>query len=128
MSFIAAVIDFIIHLDSYLTLLVQSFGMWTYLFLFLIIAAETGLVFFPFLPGDSLLFATGILASLGSMNVILLFFVFSAAAIIGDSVNYSIGRYFGERMFHEKSRFLKKEYLDKTHEFFRKHGRKTIVL
>src|SRR3990167_5489080 len=92
-------IDFILHLDKYLSLIIQQFGIWTYLILFLIIFAETGLVVTPFLPGDSLLFAAGTFAAIGSLNVFWLFFLLSCAAIIGDSLNYSIGKYLGQKIF-----------------------------
>jgi membrane-associated protein len=102
---------------------------WTYLILFLIIFAETGFVVTPFLPGDSLIFAAGALAaSLGVLNPWLLFGLLTVAAILGDSVNYAIGHAIGPRVFREDVRFLKREYLDRTHEFYEKHGGKTIIL
>lgn len=129
MAFFGNIIDFILHLDKYLSLLIQNFGIGTYLILFLIVFAETGLVVTPFLPGDSLLFAAGTFASLGTLNVWWLFFSLSAAAILGDSLNYAIGKYMGPKVFkEEKARFLKKEYLDRTHKFYEKYGSKTIVL
>ena len=120
-------IDFILHFDKYLGLFVQDYGILTYLILFLIIFFETGLVITPFLPGDSLLFVAGTFAAQGTLNVLVLFFVLSIAAILGDSLNYWIGNYFGEKVF-SKSRFFKKEYLEKTKSFYHKHGSKTIVL
>lgn len=129
MAFFNNIIDFILHLDKYLSLLIQNFGIGTYLILFLIVFAETGLVVTPFLPGDSLLFAAGTFASIGALNVWWLFFLLSAAAITGDSLNYAIGKYMGPKVFRQKNaRFLKKEYLDKTHNFYEKYGSKTIVL
>lgn len=129
MAFFNNIIDFILHLDKYLSLLIQNFGIGTYLILFLIVFAETGLVVTPFLPGDSLLFAAGTFASIGALNVWWLFFLLSAAAITGDSLNYAIGKYMGPKVFRQKNaRFLKKEYLDKTHDFYEKYGSKTIVL
>ncbi|MBI2107914.1 DedA family protein [Candidatus Woesearchaeota archaeon] len=129
MAFFNNIIDFILHLDKYLSLLIQNFGIGTYLILFLIVFAETGLVVTPFLPGDSLLFAAGTFASIGALNVWWLFFSLSAAAILGDSLNYAIGKYMGPKVFRQKNaRFLKKEYLDKTHNFYEKYGSKTIVL
>ena len=121
-------IDFFMHLDKNLALIIQSYGTFTYIILFLIIFCETGLVIAPFLPGDSLLFAAGALAASGMLNVVFLFILFSLAAIIGDSVNYLIGNLIGPRIFHEKSRFLKKEYLTKTQNFYEKHGGKTIII
>lgn len=128
MGIINNLIEFILHLDKYLSLIIQNFGALTYFMLFLIIFAETGLVAAPFLPGDSLLFAAGTFAAIGSLNVLWLFAILAAAAILGDSLNYAIGKFIGPRMFKEHSRFLKKEYLDKTHKFYEKYGKKTIVL
>lgn len=119
-------LDFILHIDKYIQLILESYGLATYLVLFLIIFLETGLVVTPFLPGDSLLFVTGAFASRGALNVLLLFFVLALAAILGDSLNYWIGKYFGERVF-QKSRFFKKEYLEKTKNFYKEHGGKTII-
>lgn len=119
-------IDFILHLDNYLGSIIKSYGIIAYLILFLIIFIETGLVIMPFLPGDSLLFVAGAFAARRFLDIYLLFFLLSAAAIIGDSINYWIGGYSGNKL--EKSRFVKKEYLDRTKEFYNKHGGKTIVL
>ncbi len=129
MEIITTLLDVFLNLDVYLGNIIELFGPWTYIVLFLIIFAETGLVVTPFLPGDSLLFAAGALAAAtGTLNVYLLILVLLVAAIVGDSVNYSIGNYIGPRVFSEKVRFLKKEYLDRTHEFYEKHGGKTIIL
>jgi membrane-associated protein len=128
MEWITYLIDLFIHLDKHLNTVIQTYGTWTYLLLFLIIFLETGLVVTPFLPGDSLLFAAGAFAGLGSLNVGLLFLLLSAAAIIGDTVNYWIGHFIGPRAFSGEIRFLKKEYLDRTHEFYERHGGKTIIL
>ena len=128
MELITYLIDLFLHLDKHLSIVIQNYGAWTYALLFLIIFLETGLVITPFLPGDSLLFAAGTFAGLGSLNVIVLFLLLSAAAIIGDTVNYWIGHYIGPRAFSGEIRFLKKEYLDRTHEFYEKHGGKTIIL
>jgi membrane-associated protein len=129
MEFIRFLVDFVIHLDKHLSVIIQNCGPWTYLLLFGIVFAETGLVVTPFLPGDSLLFACGAFAAVGDLNVAVVFFLLLAAAIIGDSVNYAIGSFFGPQVFHkEKARFLKKEYLEKTHQFYEKHGAKTIVI
>lgn len=129
MDFILNFLDFILHLDEGLADLIRQFGVWTYVILFLIIFAETGLVVTPFLPGDSLLFAAGALAATtGELHPGILIITLTLAAIIGDSVNYSIGHFFGPRVFTEKVRFLKKEHLEKTHAFYEKHGGKTIIL
>lgn len=128
MEFITTVIDLFLHLDEHLSGVLQTYGTWTYLLLFLIIFLETGLVVTPFLPGDSLLFAAGTFAGLGDLNVGLLFGLLSAAAIIGDTANYWIGHYVGPRAFSGEIRFLKKEHLDRTHEFYERHGGKTIIL
>ena len=128
MAFITTLIEIFLHLDKYLTEVVQNYGVWTYLLLFIVIFCETGLVITPFLPGDSLLFAAGALASLGGLNVFWLIVLLSIAAILGDTVNYWIGHYIGPRAFSGNIRFLKKEYLDRTHAFYEKHGGKTIVL
>jgi len=131
MDIISSLIDLILHLDKHLSVIIQNYGTWTYLILFAIIFMETGLVVTPFLPGDSLLFAAGTFASpaLGSaLNIFILWMLLVAAAIIGDTVNYWIGHYIGPRAFSGEIRFLKKDYLDRTHEFYEKHGGKTIIL
>jgi membrane-associated protein len=128
MGFIQNFISFLLHIDQYLNILIQTFGAWTYVILFLIVFAETGLVVAPFFPGDSLIFISGALAQTGILNVILLFIVFTAAAIIGDTVNYWIGHFFGEKFFKKQSRFFKTEYLERTQIFYKKHGGKTIIL
>ena len=126
---IRTIIDYILHLDKYLGQIIQAYHFWTYLFMFFIIFMETGFVVTPFLPGDSLLFAAGTLAGLGQyLNLGLLFIIFSAAAIAGDTANYWIGHYIGPRAFSGNIRFLKKEYLDRTHAFYEKHGGKTIII
>ena len=123
------IVDLFLHLDEYLNEIIQDYGAWTYLILFLIIFLETGLVVTPFLPGDSLLFAAGAFAAQGSLEVGLLFVLLTIAAILGDTVNYQIGNYVGPRVFEqERIRFLKKEHLDRTHTFYEKHGGKTIIL
>ena len=119
-------IDLFLHLDEYLSQIISDYGTWTYVILFTVIFVETGLVIMPFLPGDSLLFAAGTFAALGSLNVWLLVGLLIFAAILGDTVNYSIGHYLGERAYNIK--WIKKEYLDKTHAFFEKHGGKAIFL
>lgn len=129
MDLLAAVVDLLLHLDEHLRELVQDYGIWVYAILFGIVFLETGLVVTPFLPGDSLLFVGGTLAAAGELNVHLLAVLLTFAAIIGDSVNYAIGRYIGPRVFHfEDSRFFKRAYLEKTHAYFERHGGKTIVI
>jgi len=121
-------IDFILHIDKYLETIISNYGLWTYGILFVVIFCETGLVITPFLPGDSLLFAAGTFAAKGWLSPHLLFILIASAAILGDTVNYWIGHFVGPRVFTEKVRFLKKEYLDRTHSFYEKHGGKTIIL
>src|SRR5512139_258925 len=131
MELINFLIDLFLHLDEHLSVVIQNYGTWTYILLFLVIFMETGLVVTPFLPGDSLIFAAGTFASpaLGSaLNIWVLWVLLCAAAILGDTVNYWIGHYIGPRAFSGEIRFLKKEYLDRTHAFFEKHGGKTIIL
>jgi len=121
-------IDFVLHIDQYLNEIISQYGAWTYGLLFLIVFLETGLVVTPFLPGDSLLFAAGTFAALGSLNVWLLWVLLFVAAVIGDTVNYWIGNRVGPRAFEGNVRFLKQEYLERTQRFYEKHGGKTIVL
>ncbi len=129
MDIIINFIDFFIHLDRYLPLIIDTFGIWAYVIVFIVIFCETGLVVTPILPGDSLLFALGTFAALGSLNIEALLILLCIAAIAGDTVNYTIGHYIGPKVFHyEDSRFFKKEYLIKTHQFYEKHGGKTIVI
>jgi membrane-associated protein len=128
METIKQLIDFILHVDKHLLDLVSTYGSWTYAILFAIVFMETGLVVTPFLPGDSLLFAAGALAGVGALDIHILIPLLIAAAVIGDSVNYAIGRRVGPRVFHQGNRFFKQEYLQRTHEFYEKHGGKTIVL
>jgi membrane-associated protein len=131
MELIGQMFDFIMHIDVHLNTLIVTYQLWTYLILFAIIFCETGLVVTPFLPGDSLLFATGALAATpGSpLKVHWLFLILFAAAVIGDTVNYWIGHFIGPRIFSQKKiRFLKKEHLERTHGFYEKHGGITIVL
>lgn len=128
MEIISQLVDFVLHLDVHLNEIIQNFGIWTYLILFLIIFLETGVVITPFLPGDSLLFAAGSFAALGSLNVWVLFITLTFAAILGDTINYWIGHFIGPKAFGGNIRFLKKEYLDRTHDFYEKHGGKTIIL
>ncbi|CAB5557913.1 DedA family protein [Providencia hangzhouensis] len=131
MEFITFIIDFILHIDVHLAELVRDYGTWVYGILFLILFCETGLVVTPFLPGDSLLFVAGAIASLDSndLNVHLMVALMITAAIIGDAVNYAIGRIFGEKLFRNPdSKIFRRVYLDKTHAFYEKHGGKAIIL
>lgn len=122
-------VDLILHLDQHLRELAQNYGAWIYAVLFAIVFLETGVVVTPFLPGDSLLFVAGTLAAAGELNVHGLVLVLIAAAIAGDSLNYSIGRYLGPRVFRfEDSRFFKRAYVDRTHAFFERHGGKAIII
>jgi membrane-associated protein len=124
-----ALIDAFLHLDKHLHAILADYGGWTYAILFAIIFLETGIVVTPFLPGDSLLFAAGALAATGAaLDVHVLFFLLTFAAIAGDTVNYWIGSLVGPRVFTDRVRFLKREHLDRTHRFYEKHGAKTIVL
>ncbi|MCG3129009.1 MAG: Protein DedA [Phycisphaerae bacterium] len=120
-------VDLFLHLDRHLDGLIADFGNWTYLILFLIIFAETGLVFTPFLPGDSLLFVAGALAARGSLNVALLFVLLGVAGIVGDTANYWIGKILGPALVRS-GRLLKPAHLEKTHAFFEKYGGKTIII
>jgi membrane-associated protein len=126
MEVIRFVIDLFLHLDAHLSAVIAQYGSLTYALLFLVIFVETGFVVTPFLPGDSLLFAAGTFAAVGSLNGWLVFVLLAAAAVLGDSVNYWIGHYLGERAY--KIRWIKQEYIERTHAFFEKHGGKTIFL
>lgn len=127
MSFLSQAIDFFLHLDKHLGQIISDYGIWTYGILFLTIFCETGLVVTPFLPGDSLLFAAGALAATGVLDPHLLFLLLAIAGILGNTANYSIGHLVGPKVFTSNSRFLKKEYLDKTHDFYEKHGGKAVI-
>jgi membrane-associated protein len=128
MDFVRSVMDLFLHLDEHLNRIVTDYGVWTHLILFAIVFAETGLVVTPFLPGDSLLFAAGALAALGSLDLWLLVVLLVAAAILGDTVNYWVGAWIGPKAFSGNVRLLRKDYLDRTHAFYEKHGGKTIIL
>jgi membrane-associated protein len=129
MELIKAIIDILLHLDKHLDLVIRNYGFWTYGIFFLIIFLETGLVVTPFLPGDSLLFAAGAFAALGSLDAKWLIVLLSIAAIAGDTLNYWIGYIVGPKVFSkEKSRFLNKDYLYRTHQFYERYGGKTIIL
>ena len=128
MELIQTVIDFILHIDAHINTMIVNYGSWTYAILFLIIFCETGLVVTPFLPGDSLLFAAGAFAARGSLNPVILFGLLWFAAVLGDNVNYWIGRYVGPRVFKSESRLLNKKYLARAHEFYERHGGKAVIL
>ncbi|HEX5635031.1 MAG TPA: DedA family protein, partial [Gemmatimonadales bacterium] len=128
MEAIQTLVDFILHLDTHLTELVSNYGGWTYAILFLIVFAETGLVVTPFLPGDSLLFATGALAATSALNIWWLFALLLVAAIVGDAVNYAIGARIGTAAAAGKVWGVKPEYIQRTHEFYEKYGGKTIII
>lgn len=125
---LATLIDILLHLDAHLLVMVQDYGIWVYGILFLIIFAETGLVFAPFLPGDSLLFVAGALCGLGALQLHWLMPLLMLAAFSGDNTNYWLGRLLGMRLFLRfEGRLLKREHLEKTHAFYEKHGGKTII-
>src|SRR5471030_656472 len=131
MDFVRLIIDFILHVDVHLAELVAQYGVWVYAILFLILFCETGLVVTPFLPGDSLLFVAGALAALPSnqLDVHSMALLMALAAVLGDAVNYTIGRLFGEKLFsNPDSKVFRRSYLDKTHQFYARHGGKTIIL
>ncbi|MBD8163645.1 DedA family protein [Erwinia persicina] len=131
MELIRFVVDFILHIDVHLAELVAQYGIWVYAILFLILFCETGLVVTPFLPGDSLLFVAGALAALpgNDLNVHTMVALMVVAAILGDAVNYTIGRLFGDKLFsNPDSKIFRRSYLDKTHAFYARHGGKTIIL
>lgn len=127
---IDTLIDFIFHSADYLTVFVETYGVWVYLLLFLIIFSETGFVIFPFLPGDGFILTVGVVAgSTGSMNIWIAMALMIIAAFLGNAVNYHIGRYFGKSILEGgKIRFVKQEHLDQTHEFFERHGQKAVIL
>jgi membrane-associated protein len=134
MDFLLQLLDYFRHMDTHLAELLRQYGGWTYAILFLIIFCETGLVVTPFLPGDSLLFAAGAVVAAANkpgdpaLNIILLWVLMMVAAVVGDSVNYQIGRWLGLRVFKEDAKVMKTEYLRRTEAFYAKHGGKTIIL
>ena len=128
MDLLYRIVDLFLHLDQHLGQLIAQYGVWTHLILFLVVFCETGLVVTPFLPGDSLLFAAGTFAALGALDLWVMMILLIVAAILGDTVNYWIGSYIGPRALRGDMRFLRKEYLDRTHAFYEKHGGKTIIL
>lgn len=122
-------INFIVHIDTFLPQLAQSYGGWIYGILFLVIFCETGLVIWPFLPGDSLLFVAGSMCALGDMDIHLMNVLLMSAAILGDGVNFFIGKFFGEKLFsNPDSKIFKQKYLKETEDFYRRHGGKTIII
>ncbi|MEW6568169.1 MAG: DedA family protein [Chloroflexota bacterium] len=128
MDVIAGFVDLFLHLDEYLSVVITRYGTWTYAILFFVIFMETGFVVTPFLPGDSLLFAAGTFAALGALEISLLFLLLFGAAVLGDTINYWIGHAIGPRVFTMNSRWFKREYLERTHQFYERHGGKTIFL
>ncbi|MEZ0336415.1 MAG: DedA family protein [Gemmatimonadales bacterium] len=128
MDLFRSIIDLFLHLDDHLSQVISQYGVWTNLILFLIVFAETGLVVTPFLPGDSLLFAAGTFAALGALDLRVLLVILMIAAIAGDTVNYWVGAWIGPRAFSGRVRWLRKDYLDRTHAFYEKHGGKTIII
>lgn len=128
MDILVMFFNFVMHLDENLTQLANDFGIWTYLILFLVIFCETGLVVTPFLPGDSMIFVIGALSASGELNFPAIVAVLMVAAILGDTCNYHIGKFLGPKVFKKENvRFLNKEYLLRTHNFYEKHGGKTII-
>ena len=123
----AHLINLFVQLDAYLNVVIQQYGVWIYFILFVVVFLETGVVVTPFLPGDSLLFAAGALSARGDLAVGWLFMLLLLAAVLGDTVNYSIGHIVGPRAFHGQNRFFRREHLDRTHQFYARHGGKTIV-
>jgi membrane-associated protein len=128
MELITQLIDFVLHIDEHLGEIIANYGTWTYFILFAIIFMETGLVVTPFLPGDSLLFAAGAIGASGALDVWVLFVLLATAAIVGDTVNYWVGKRLGPRVFEDDVRFFKRAYLVRTQQFYDKHGAKTIFL
>lgn len=123
-------IDFVLHIDVHLTEIVTNYQTWTYLILFLIVYAETGLVVTPFLPGDSLLFAAGAIAALpgNPLSPVLLIIIIMVGVFLGDNTNYFVGRFLGEKVYSKNYKLIKRKYLDDTHKFYEKHGGKTIII
>jgi membrane-associated protein len=129
MDLLPTLIDIFLHLDRHLSAIIQQYGAWTYLLLFVIVFCETGLVVTPFLPGDSLLFAVGTFAALGALDLFLAAVVLVAAAVLGDAVNYAVGHRLGPKVFRREGvRFLNREHLERTHRFYERYGPSTIVI
>ncbi len=129
MNLISGLIDLVLHLDKHLGILINNYGTWVYVILFFIILFETGLVVTPFLPGDSLIFAAAAFAAIGSLNIWILIISLAVAAILGDTINYNIGKHLGQKLLDRgDSRFIKKQYIDKTNAYYERYGGKTIVI
>jgi membrane-associated protein len=128
MEIVTYLVDLFLHLDKHLADIISQYGTWTYAILFVVIFCETGLVVAPFLPGDSLLFATGALAGAGALDPNLAFLLMASASVLGDNTNYTIGRFIGPRAFSGKHRFLKHEYIEKTQHFYDKYGGRTVIV
>ena len=128
MEYIVNIISFILHIDTHLEEIIRNYGVYTYAILWIIVFAETGLVFVPFLPGDSLLFAAGAFAAIGSFNIVHLILLLIIAAILGDSINYSIGRFFGQQLIDHPTFPINQKHVNKAQQFYDKHGGKTIFL
>ncbi len=128
MNFIQHLFDFILHIDKHLLEIVNEYDKGTYVILALIIFCETGLVVTPFLPGDSLLFAAGAISATGALSIALLLVILFAAAVVGDNTNYLIGNFLGHKIIESKRKFINKNYVEKTHQFYEKHGGKTLVI
>jgi membrane-associated protein len=128
MDLIQQLLDFILHIDKHLFEIVERYDKLTYLILALIIFCETGLVVTPFLPGDSLLFGAGALAGAGFLHLGLLILILFLAAVVGDNINFSVGNFIGHKLIAKKSRWIKKDYLDRTHEYYERHGGKTVII
>ena len=123
------IINFILHIGEHLQQIVNDYGNWVYAVLFLIVFCETGLVVLPFLPGDSMLFAAGSIAAIGGMNIFMLIGLLIVAAVLGDFVNFEIGKHFGKKLFaNPNSKIFKPQYLQKTHEYYAKYGGRTIII
>lgn len=125
---ISTFLYYIIHVDKYISILIQNYGVWVYLILFIVIFCETGLVVTPFLPGDSLLFTVGAFSAKSIIDIKYAFLIFLFASVLGDTVNFHIGLYLGPKFNNGRHRFIKKEYVDKTYSFYERHGGKTIVI
>jgi membrane-associated protein len=128
MELFASLIDLFLHLDKHLSMIIRQFGVVTYVILFIVIFCETGLVVTPMLPGDSLLFVVGAFAARGDLDLMLVYVLLCIAAVAGNTANYHIGRFVGPKVFEKDRRYLKREYLDRTHAFYEKYGGKTIVI
>ena len=128
MELFASLIDLFLHLDKHLSMIIRQFGVVTYVILFIVIFCETGLVVTPMLPGDSLLFVVGAFAARGDLDLTLVYVLLCIAAVAGNTANYHIGRFVGPKVFEKDRRYLKREYLDRTHAFYEKYGGKTIVI